>query len=59
MAMEKILIIDDDVNICELLRLYLEKEGFSTETVTANTIPATMLYAFNPKKHTTIPAWLT
>ena len=34
MAMEKILIIDDDVNICELLRLYLEKEGFSTETVT-------------------------
>ncbi len=34
MAMEKILIIDDDVNICELLRLYLEKEGFSTETAT-------------------------
>lgn len=34
MAMEKILIIDDDVNICELLRLYLEKEGFSTEIVT-------------------------
>ena len=54
--MEKILIIDDDVNICELLRLYLEKEGFSTETVTANTTPVTMLYAFNPKKHTTIPA---
>lgn len=34
MAMEKILIIDDDVNICELLRLYLEKEGFSTQTAT-------------------------
>ncbi len=29
----KILIVDDDVNICELLRLYLEKEGY--ETVTA------------------------
>ncbi len=26
---DKILIVDDDVNICELLRLYLSKEGFS------------------------------
>lgn len=26
----KILIVDDDKNICELLRLYLEKEGFET-----------------------------
>ncbi len=26
----KILIVDDDVNICELLRLYLEKDGFET-----------------------------
>lgn len=25
----KILIVDDDINICELLRLYVEKEGFS------------------------------
>ena len=30
----KILVVDDDKNICELLRLYLEKEGF--ETVVAN-----------------------
>ena len=29
MAAEKILVVDDDVNICELLRLYLEKEGYS------------------------------
>ena len=29
MATEKILIVDDDNNICELLRLYLEKEGYS------------------------------
>ena len=28
MDMDKILIVDDDQNICELLRLYLEKEGF-------------------------------
>lgn len=26
---EKILIVDDDVNICELLRIYLTKEGYS------------------------------
>ena len=26
---EKILVVDDDTNICELLRLYLEKEGYS------------------------------
>lgn len=30
----KILIVDDDANICELLRLYLEKDGF--DTVVAN-----------------------
>lgn len=29
MATGKILIVDDDTNICELLRLYIEKEGFT------------------------------
>lgn len=29
MSTEKILICDDDRNICELLRLYLEKEGYA------------------------------
>ncbi|MDQ5984042.1 MAG: Transcriptional regulatory protein SrrA [Eubacteriales bacterium SKADARSKE-1] len=32
--MNKVLIVDDDQNICELLRLYIEKEGL--ETVIAN-----------------------
>ncbi len=32
--MGKILVVDDDINICELLRLYIEKEGF--EVVIAN-----------------------
>ena len=27
MAKEGILVVDDDQNICELLRLYIEKEG--------------------------------
>ncbi|AUS96137.1 DNA-binding response regulator [Clostridium thermosuccinogenes] len=29
----KVLIVDDDVNICELVRLYLEKDGYETQTV--------------------------
>lgn len=34
MSTGKIMIVDDDLNICELLRLYIEKEGF--DVVTAN-----------------------
>ena len=34
MANAKILIIDDDINICELLRLYLVKDGFDAEVIT-------------------------
>ncbi len=30
MSMGKILVADDDKNICELIRLYLEKEGYTT-----------------------------
>lgn len=33
MPNEKILVIDDDTNICELLRLYLEKEGYVVKIV--------------------------
>ena len=33
MGLYKVLIVDDDSNICNLLRIYLEKEGF--ETITA------------------------
>ena len=32
MANEKILVVDDDANICELLRLYLTKEGYQVTT---------------------------
>lgn len=31
--MEKILLIDDDVELCELVTRYLQREGFVTETV--------------------------
>ena len=30
MATERVLVVDDDINICELLRLYLEKDGYET-----------------------------
>ena len=40
---QKILIVDDDLNICELLRLYLEKDGF--ETVFANDGEQAVFYA--------------
>ena len=33
MANEKIMIVDDDINICELIRLYLEKEKYTTVIV--------------------------
>ena len=33
MQNEKILVVDDDTNICELLRLYLEKEGYVVKIV--------------------------
>ena len=29
MALGKILVVDDDTNICELLRLYMEKDGYT------------------------------
>ena len=34
MSMGKILVVDDDINICELLRLYIEKDGY--DVVIAN-----------------------
>ena len=48
MATEKILIVDDDVNICELLRLYLEKEGYSTEVVNNGLDAVTVFSETNP-----------
>ncbi len=32
MAIEKILVVDDDKTVCELLQLYLEKEGYTVIT---------------------------
>ena len=47
MSNQKIMIVDDDLNICELLRLYLEKEGF--ETLVANDGATAVSFAGNYK----------
>lgn len=44
MQKEKILVVDDDKNICELLRMYLEKEGY-TVTMVHNGIDAVNAFA--------------
>ena len=48
MATEKILIVDDEINICELLRLYLEKEGYVTEVVNDGAKALDAFNSFNP-----------
>lgn len=48
MANAKILIVDDDVNICELLRIYLEKEGFEVALETDGLKAVSEFNAFNP-----------
>ncbi len=37
MSKNTILVVDDDYNICDLVRLYLEKEGFAVETAGTGT----------------------
>lgn len=48
MANTKILIVDDDVNICELLRIYLEKEGYEAEVETDGLKAVSVFNSFNP-----------
>ena len=43
MAELKIMVVDDDSNICELLRLYLEKEGYEA-VIAENGVKALSLY---------------
>lgn len=46
--MAKILIVDDDKNICELLRLYIEKEGFETRIANDGKEALDTFSAWNP-----------
>jgi len=44
----KILIVDDDKNICELLRLYLEKEGYETAVALNGRAAIDTFHSFSP-----------
>ena len=48
MASGKILIVDDDLNICELLRLYIEKEGFETSIANDGEAALEQFETFSP-----------
>lgn len=42
------MIVDDDRNICELLRLYIEKEGFETAIANDGKAAVQMFDSVNP-----------
>ena len=44
----KVLIVDDDRNICELLRLYLQKDGFDTEIANDGMNAIELQKTYNP-----------
>ena len=49
MSKDKILIVDDDLNICELLRLYAEKDGYEPIVVNDGRQALEALTQHNPK----------
>lgn len=48
MLSEKILVVNDDPNICELLRLYLEKEGYAVVIANDGESAVTVFKETNP-----------
>ena len=44
----KILVIDDDINICDLLRMYLEKEGYEVRTANDGVEAMTVFRMYEP-----------
>ena len=48
MENRKILIVDDDSNICELLRMYLEKDGFDTNIAYDGEHALELVARYNP-----------
>ena len=48
MQKEKILVVDDEKNICEILRMYLEKEGYSVVMAHTGLDAVNMFNAENP-----------
>ena len=47
---KKALIVEDDVNIAELLKIYLQKDGFDTENVYDGEKALEVFETFRPDK---------
>ena len=50
MQKEKILVVDDEKNICDLLRMYLEKEGFAPGAYQDVSSPYREFFRFTDEK---------
>lgn len=48
MSQSKLLVVDDDPNICELLRLYFEKEGYQVKTASDGFEGVSLFKNFDP-----------
>lgn len=48
MSQSKLLVVDDDPNICELLRLYFEKEGYQVKTASDGFEGVSVFKNFDP-----------
>ncbi|ADC91444.1 response regulator transcription factor [Mageeibacillus indolicus] len=46
--MKKVLVVDDDRNICELVQLYFEKDGFQVKTVNDGEMALEEIDKYNP-----------
>ena len=46
--MTKILVVDDDINICDLLKMYLEKEGYEVKTANDGAEGITVFRMYEP-----------
>lgn len=48
MSQSKLLVVDDDPNICELLRLHLEKEGYQVKTASDGFEGVSLFKSYDP-----------
>lgn len=46
--MTKVLVVDDDTNICDLLKMYLEKEGYEVKTANDGVEGMTVFKMYEP-----------
>ena len=50
----KILVVDDDLNICDLLRLYFENEGYEVKTANDGAEGVSFFKMYEPTSYCSI-----